>query len=109
MKKLILGGFLALMMLGMIVPAAFAWGPGYGCPNYYGPRVMVPPDAMPPGQSTPYGILLPEGVLISWRDFYYNPYSRLNSNLPERWFRWCLEYQKNGRYPGWHPCPAGGE
>lgn len=79
------------------------YGGGYS--NNYA-TMMVRLAPLPGATETPYGIVLKEGVLIPLRDLTYDPYQP-QQNLPERWFKWCLEYQKTGKYPGWHPCPGG--
>lgn len=83
-------------------------GPGYG--GYAPPvgeiKMMVQLAPLPGATKTPYGIVLKEGVLIPLRDLIYDPYQP-QQNLPERWLKWSLEYQRTGKYPGWHPCPGG--
>jgi hypothetical protein len=83
---------------------------GYGNMAYGAPQqiavMQVRLAPLPGATETPYGIVLKEGVLIPLRDLTYDPYQP-HQNLPERWFKWCLEYQKTGKYPGWHPCPGG--
>lgn len=86
-----------------------SYGGGYG--NYAPPmmgeaKTLVRLAPLPGATETPYGVVLKEGVLIPLRDLTYDPYQP-HQNLPERWFKWCLEYQKTGKYPGWHPCAGG--
>jgi|SRR3989339_568374 len=91
---------------GQAPPYGGGYGNDYASPMMGEEKMMVRLAPLPGATETPFGIVLKEGVLIPLRDLAYDPYQPYQ-NLPERWFKWCLEYKKTGRYPGWHPCAGG--
>ena len=91
-------------------PNLYAQAGGNLAPGFSGgydePRMIVRIPLPPGAVETPAGIILKEGVLVPWRDLTYKAYG-YQQDLPERWTKWLLEYQRTGKYPGWHPCAGG--